>query len=199
MSTQKSKQKLSDRYSSTDKRVNNRELVGYSRGKSTSLMLKILVGVSILIVVALVVVVFLGTSNSKNDIDTKAYNLVVTPDDIDEVLDKENKVQQGAYDVTMNNTWRFENARMASSDAYVQNTPTNRNVVNFIVTRSDNNEKIYESPYIPVGSHIQNIKLDDGTLSAGTYPCVLTYQLVNDEYKVMSTVSINITIVIEND
>jgi hypothetical protein len=76
---------------------------------------------------------------------------------------------------------------------------SNSNTVNFTVTRNDTGATIYTSPYIPVGSSLSNIKLEDEEMGKGTYPCVVTYHLLDGEYKEVSTVKINISVVIEND
>ena len=64
---------------------------------------------------------------------------------------------------------------------------------------SDTGDTIYESPYIPVGSSLEKIKLNDESLSKGTYPCTLTYHLVDEQHIDISTLNISISVVIEND
>lgn len=142
-----------------------------------------------------------GNDSGKDSKDNTAYNLVVTPDNIDEILaeNETNKVAAGTYDVSMNSTWKFENARTASKNASVDNVASNRNTVNFVVTRNDTGAVIYESPYLPVGSSLANIKLNDESLAKGTYPCTVMYRLVDDDYNEISTVNISISVVIEND
>lgn len=127
-------------------------------------------------------------------------NRVVTPDNVDEVLaqmQEDQKITAGQYEVTMNTSWEFEDSSSASSNAYVENSTANTNDVYFDVALSETDETIFESPIIPIGSHLENITLD-ASLSAGEHPCVLTYHLLNDEGESISTLSINLTIVIKN-
>lgn len=191
MSTSKSRQNLSNKYSSS------------SRGKGSSgktrgwlLLAGGLVVVALVAVVVVTAVAGRGGSESGKDI----YNLVVTPDNIEELKAANHAtVAAGSYDVSMNSTWTFANARSASSNAFVQNILTNSNTVKFTVERKDKGNIIYTSPYIPVGSSLSNIKLEDESMGKGTYPCVVTYHLVDSEYRELSTVKINISVVIEND
>jgi hypothetical protein len=48
---------------------------------------------------------------------------------------------------------------------------------------------------IPVGSHLEDITLDK-ELDDGTYDCVVTYTLVDDDQNPISTVRVALTIVI---
>lgn len=99
----------------------------------------------------------------------------------------------------MNSTWTFKNARSASSNAYVENVLSNTNTVKFSLTRNDTNELIYESPYIPVGSSLRNIKLSDESLKSGTYPCTIQYHLVDENYQNVSSVKVSLSVVIKED
>lgn len=144
-----------------------------------------------LIAILAIVLVLVKPAN-----DTATRNTIVTPDNVDEVLADmaaSEKVEQGTYEVTMNTTWEFPTGDSASSNAYVENATTNNNDVYFSVVRSDNGETIFESPTIPVGSHIEDITLDSD-LDAGEYACVLTYHLLDDSGKEKSKLDINLTI-----
>lgn len=151
--------------------------------------------------VTIVAVVFVAAMlKSNGSSDAGSYNLVVTPDNVDELLaENPSKVASGSYDVCMNSTWKFADAASASSNAYVENLLSNRNTVSFVLTRNDNGDTIYESPYIPVGSSLKNIKLSDENLGKGTYPCTVTYHLVDENYKDISTLKLSVNIVIQND
>lgn len=147
--------------------------------------------------VALIAIVAIVLVLVKPAQDT-GHNMVVTPDNVDEVLADmaaSEKVEQGTYEVTMNTTWEFETGDSASSNAYVENATTNNNDVYFSVVRSDNGETIFESPTIPVGSHIESITLDSD-LDAGNYPCLLTYHLLDDNGNETSKLDINLSIVV---
>lgn len=126
-------------------------------------------------------------------------NVVVNEDNVDEVLSQlkdRPKVAPGYYEVTMNTTWNFPNGEEPSSNAYVENAAANTNSVYFDVTLADTGETILASPILPVGSHLDNITLDT-TLSAGTYDCLCTYHLLDDENNSISTLKLTLKIVIE--
>lgn len=146
-----------------------------------------------IIVTALVLIL------TKQSTDSGKRNVVVTPDNVEEVLsDMQNQqVQAGTYEVTMNTTWNFDKGDSASSNAYVENSTANTNDVYFDIVRSDTNETIYKSPIIPLGSHLENITLDT-PLDKGTYDCVLTYYLLDDSQETISKLNISLSIVIEN-
>lgn len=192
MSVMKSQQNLSSRYSGSQGAP--------VRGGSGNNFKTIAVMVITLVCVVGVLIVALG-GNRGEKVDANAYNLVVTPDNIDELkaANKNATLAAGLYDVCMNSTWNFKNARVASSNAYVENILTNTNTVKFSLSRNDTGELIYESPYIPVGSSIRNIKLLDESLKKGTYPCTIRYQLVDENYNNVSSVQVSVSVVIKED
>lgn len=160
-------------------------------------------GKIVLILCILLILVLVGVIAyllmSKDD-EKEKRNVVVTEENVEEIvaqLSEEQKVPMGAYQVTMNPTWKFEDGKAASSNAYVENIETNTNSVYFDVTRSDTEEVIYESPILPVGSHLENIALDKN-LAAGSYDAVVTYHILDESEESISTVRVGITIVINN-
>ena len=198
MSKEKSKQTLSDRYSETTGNTSNNPLQNSgSRHKPL-----IIGGIAVVVAagIAIAAVSLSGHRDKKSDNDSSAYNLVVTPEGNDASSDENvSKAATGTYDVCMNSNWIFSDARSASGNAYVKNLNTNTNTVKFVIKRNDTGDTIYESPYLPVGSSLENIKLADESLSKGTYPCTLTYHLVDEQHIDISTLNISISVVIEND
>ncbi len=125
-------------------------------------------------------------------------NTVVTMDNKDEILaDLNNKVANGMLEVKMNVDWSFKNSSTPSENAYVANKTTNNNTFYFDVVVDATGETVYESPYIPVGSELRNIELT-ADLSAGTYPCTLTYHLIDDNYEDVSSTSVAVTLHVSN-
>ena len=124
-------------------------------------------------------------------------NVVVNEDNIEEILaeqEKEERTPIGSYEVTMNSTWNFESGNSPSDNAYVENAKANINSVYFDVIRTDTEKTIYQSPIIPVGSHLENISLDED-LPDGTYDCLIVYNLLDEEEKeTISTVKLSLTI-----
>ncbi len=169
--------------------------------------LKVVVIACVAVIVVLVVAVTVmaakilnsGSSEAQTQA-TEKRNVVVNDDNVDEVLadlTESEYTAPGYYEVMMNTTWKFSTGSAASSNAYVKNVATNTNDVYFDVTLSDTDELIYSSPLIPLGSYLENITLDKD-LDAGTYDCVCTYHLVDEEQNTLSTLKITLTIVVDN-
>lgn len=190
MSAKKSRQTLKARYSSDS--VSNKTNAVRIFSKP---IIPILV-VSVMIVCIFIIILF--SKDGNNTDDNKTYNLVVTPNNVDELIaDATSKVAEGSYDVCMNSTWKFKDVESASYNAYVENVVSNNYTVYFTLTLNETAAELYKSPYIPVGSSLKNIKLEDESLSKGTYPCTVTYHLVDDNYSEISTLNISVDLVIE--
>ncbi len=133
----------------------------------------------------------------------KPYIGVVTPDNVDDVVTEMQGEQWehtpiGYYEVNMTTEWLFPDSKSVSSDAYVANAKSNQNPVYFTVApATDSSRIIYTSPLLLVGSELNQIKLDE-QLDAGKYDCVLTYHLMDSNDNEMSTVSVSVSITIEN-
>ena len=158
------------------------------------------VGIVILIVVIFVlvgVILYLLMSREPED---KRRNVVVTPDNVEDVIEQmedEDFVDPGYYTVTMNYDWHFATGDAVSSNAYVENALENMNSVYLdVFLAQDEENAIYKSPIIPVGSSLREIKLDT-SLSAGTYDCVAVYHLVDDDQNTISTLRVTVTVIIE--
>lgn len=79
-------------------------------------ILPVIIGIAAVIIVIVGVVIFTQGSSKSKDTSSKQRNIVVNPDNVDEVkkdLDKQ-KVETGTYEVTMNTTWEFEKGDSAS-------------------------------------------------------------------------------------
>ena len=146
----------------------------------------------VLFVVAVLVAIALAAPNRREVV----RNEVVTPENVDEIIaELPERTPPGEYEVKMNTTWVFETGESASSNAYVENSKANTNAVYFDIIRSDTEETIYQSPTLPVGSHLEGITLDTA-LEAGSYPCMLTYYLLDDEGEPISKLNINLDITV---
>lgn len=172
-------------------------------GKKSSVALIVVLSV---IVVGLIVAVVLllnqrgGTGASVSSSETEKRNVVVNEEDIEEVLEQlapDDFVPPGSYEVTMNTTWNFKDGKSPSENAYIENAVSNTNDVYFDVLLAENEERVFASPLIPIGSHIENITLDK-ELEAGTYDCVLIYYLVDEEQNVQGDLRVGLIIDVEN-
>ena len=156
------------------------------------------VGALVIVVLLAAVIYLLATRNQGADDGVVNRNIVVNEENVEQVLqelDEKEAVPPGYYEVTMNSTWRFASGDAPSDNAYVENAETNTNSVYFDVEREDTGEVVYESPILPIGSHIENITLD-GKLADGTYDCVLTYHLLDEENRSVDTLKMSVTLVI---
>ena len=121
----------------------------------------------------------------------------VSPDNVEEVKQKLSQpVTDAYYTTSMTVDWYFDNGKAVSTSSYVENHPVNTRTVYFDVTLEDG-ELIYSSPYLPVGERIEQITLKRD-LDAGDYPAVCTYYLVDDDHKVLTHVSVAVTIHVLN-
>ncbi len=158
---------------------------------------KIAIAICIIVIIVLLgVVLYLLFGRKEEPLNR---NVVVNEDNVEKVLeelDEKESVPVGYYETIMNSTWNFKSGDVPSDNAYVENAESNTNSVYFDLIRTDTEETIYESPILPVGSHLENITLDTD-LPAGTYDCVVTYHLLDEEDKSISTLKVTVTVVIE--
>lgn len=154
--------------------------------------------IAIITILVGVVIYLLAVRPKPQEEETVRRNVVVNEENVEEVLAtlSEQRTPPGSYEVTMNSTWNFENGEAASSNAYVKNAEANTNAVYFDVTLADTGETLYESPILPIGSYLEEITLDT-VLSAGSYDCLITYHLLDENDKSISTVKLTLTIIIE--
>ena len=118
----------------------------------------------------------------------------VDEDNADNVMEEmSEKVEEGMFECMMTTTWAFADGASESPNAYVANVESNRYTLYFDVYENTTNELLYSSPLLPVGSDIDNIKLDK-ELPAGDYDAVVMYTLVNEDNKEVSSVGFNIII-----
>lgn len=99
-------------------------------------------------------------------------------------------VDEGSYRVNMNNDWVFQGG---SSNAYVRNHPNNTRTVYFDVFLADTKELVYSSPYLPVGGSVQGFALD-AALDPGVFKGIVTYHLVDDDHREVSTLSVTVAL-----
>lgn len=158
---------------------------------------KALIATGVIVILVLVgVIIYLLTRPEPKPVDDKGIRgTVVTEDNMDKLRDE--PVEAGYYECSMNVDWNFKDSASPSYDAYVANVETNTNTVYFDLTLADTDELVYSSPYIPLGEKLTDIQLDT-KLKAGDYPAVATYYLVDEDKNVLSNVSIGLTLHIEN-
>lgn len=174
---------------------NKKTDINKKKGKKGGNPLLIVCALIIIILLAVIIVLLLN----KRD-DKPKRNVVVNEDNAEDVAEElfdQEVVKPGTYEVKMNSTWNFQDGTSSSDNAYVENVPANTNDVYFDVQLSDTEEIIYESPVIPRGSHLEEITLEKD-LEAGTYDCVLTYHLIDEDQNTISTLTMGLKIVVAN-
>ena len=103
-------------------------------------------------------------------------NVVVTEENAEEVaaqMAEEDYTEPGYYTVNMNSVY---------FDLFVA---------------GDEEEPIYSSPVIPVGSFLENIALEK-PLEKGTHDCVVVYHLVDDDQETLSTLRVTVKVIVES-
>lgn len=167
-----------------------------NRKKSSNNRMKIIVIILIiLLAVALGFIIYILTKTDEaGEPDTGGRGTVVTEDNADTINISQEPVEDGMYETSMTIDWHFEGTR--SEDAYVANVENNTRTVYFDLNIAETGEKVYSSPYIPVGSELSGLTLEK-ELAPGTYDTILVYHLVDDDNKELSTLSVALTIYVE--
>ena len=159
----------------------------------------IIILVIIILVMAAIIAYLLMSREPEKEEERR--NVVLTPDNVEEMIqqmEEEEYVAPGYYTVTMNFDWHFAAGDAVSEDAYVENAVENTNSVYLdLFLAEDEENAIYKSPVIPVGSSLEDIALDT-PLSAGTYDCVAVYHLVDDDQNTISTLRVTVTVTVDN-
>ena len=159
------------------------------------LILVALIGV----IVVLVMLLTRGEKTAEQE-NNSPRAVVVHEDTVEEQVERiiqQPPVEPGYYQASMTLDWVFPDGASASSNALVRNEANNTNDVYFDLLLRDSQETIYESPVIPLGSYLDNIKLDKD-LDAGTYRCVIVYHLLDENQNTVSTLNMGLTITVEN-
>lgn len=177
-----------------------------SQNKKSPVLLVLVVALVVIcallgVIVYLLVAAKDSDEGSGKEAEKPKYN-IITADNVEEVVkemeqEAEQTVPVGAYEVSMNTEWLFPDGESPSTNAFVENSTANTNTVYFTIALADNSEEdIYRSPYMEVGSQYSDITLDT-PLDAGTYKSIITYHLVDDEFNDLSSVSMYMTIIVE--
>lgn len=123
--------------------------------------------------------------------------IISSEEDVAAIAENQEQDEPIYYDVTMNGTWDFANGKAGSDNAYVENADTNENPVEFEVVRTDTGDTVYKSPILEVGAHMEKSDIVlDADLPGGTYPCRLTYYLLNDEHERIDDQEVTLTLTI---
>lgn len=181
---------------------------GAEKQKGNPILTALLVGMVVVIALLGAAVGLLLTREQTPDrtVEEEAplgRSVVVNEENVEQVVEDLSSMEPtplGYYEVSMNFTWNFPDGASPSTNAYVENVPRNANPVYFdVLLAEDESVALYESPILPLGSHINTgevVLLRD--LDAGTYPCVIVYHLLNGNQKTVSTLRMTMDVVVEN-
>jgi hypothetical protein len=107
------------------------------------------------------------------------------------------KVAEGMFETHMNTNWEFPDGKSASSNAVMGNSASNQYPFWFTVTLDDTKEIVYTSSLLPLGTQLEEIKLEK-ELKKGTYPAAVTIHMVDEKgVEVESNMGFNITLVVK--
>lgn len=172
------------------KRVRSKNKAGKKNGK-------VVVIACIVIIVVLVAIIVLLLQKKEEP----KRNVVVNEENAEEVVAQmaaTEYTEPGYYTVNMATKWHFSKGDAVSEDARVDNVAINTNSVYFdVFLKDDEEEPVYSSPVIPVGSYLENIALEK-ILGAGNYDCVMIYHLVDEEQETISTLRVAFQIIVES-
>lgn len=119
---------------------------------------------------------------------------IVDDDNAGDIMDEmDEKVSKGMFECKMTTSWTFDDGKSESPNAYVANVENNLYTFYFDVYNEANNELLYSSPMLPVGTELKNFKLDK-ELAAGEYDAVVMYTMVDENLEEVSSVGFKVTI-----
>jgi hypothetical protein len=143
---------------------------------------KIIIGIVVIVVLLAVIVVlliFLLRNKQQPEEERSSIRTITSADDAESIMeDMQEQVRKGMFECKMSMKWTFPDGKSSSTDAYVANSEANTYPIYFDVYINED-ELIYSSPVIPVGSNIAGFALDK-ELPAGNYEATVMYTLVED-------------------
>ncbi|MCL2108547.1 MAG: hypothetical protein FWH20_04285 [Oscillospiraceae bacterium] len=153
--------------------------------------------VALAVIVPTVIAVMLALGDKNEEIlrpeiptEHNGRAIVAAPENIDELLaGMESQSEDTHYKTQMTVEWEFERWNRPSTTAYVENSVDNSRTVYFDVALSEGGDVVYSSPYLERGAKVQGFALDK-KLSAGEYPAIVTYYLVDDDYIYITELSV---------
>ena len=174
---------------------------GGAKKNNRVLIAVILLGVIVIGVLVGVIVMLLNRPEPETEPEDRPMRAtVINEDNVEEEIQRmmeEDYVAPGYYEVTQTMDWVFPDGTTPSTNAYVENAESNTNAVYFDVMLQGTDEIIYSSPILPVGSYLGEFALDTD-LDPGVYDCTLTYHLVDDNQRSISTLNLALTVTVQN-
>lgn len=171
------------------------------KGGRRSLIIGIIAILVVLIGVIVFLVIKLTTQNQAVVEEPEEKKSVILPENVDEVMsewmEEPDTYKPQYFTVVQNSIWTFADGNSPSADAYVENDRDNETAYYFDVVVDSTGELVYSSPVLELGAKIEGFKLDK-PLDAGNYNCTMTYHLVDENQKELTTATVGVTINVLN-
>jgi hypothetical protein len=175
-------------------------------GKLQTKHIVLILGTLVIIASAVVAAYVLTRPNDTDNFSSIDPNItpigrieVINESNVTELIEEvRENVAKGRFSTHMNTTWRFPDGSSPSSNAVMGNSARNNYPMWFEVRLQENNELIFTSPVLPLGTQIEEIVLDR-VLSKGTYPAALSIHMIDDDGEIVQgNMGFSISLVIQN-
>ena len=135
------------------------------------------------------------TAAVSSDESGKKRDTVVNKKNVDTVAEgmEKEKSKPTSYEAVMNTEWKLADDGMTVTNAYVENSYGNSNAVWFDVALDDD-EPLYTSSVIPVGSKVTDIKFER-PVPDGRHKATVTYHLIDKSGEPAGIVKAGVTLV----
>jgi len=97
------------------------------------------------------------------------------------------------FTTSMHTNWVFPNGAEPITDAVVGNSERNETTMYFDVVLHETGERVFSSPFIPVGASLEGFELDV-ELPPGDHRARATFFLVCDDFEYLTHVNITVTL-----
>lgn len=170
----------------------------HPKGKTSSVLVVAIVLLVAVLVVLVGVLIYLSQKPSERvaEGDAGSSGIVITEDTRDAGQQVNDRVAAGMIAVKMTPVWYFSDGA-SEGNCYVANSKANDKPLQITVRLADSEEVILDAGPIPVGSCIENFKLDKD-LPAGTYDAIVTHTQLDENGDKYNSVQTQISIEIQN-
>jgi hypothetical protein len=108
------------------------------------------------------------------------------------------QIDRGMFETYYSQTWRFPDGSSPASSFLMGNSANNRYPYYFTLTLTGDDEPVFTSGLIPLGTQLGEIVLDRD-LDAGTYSAVANIHMIDEDgAEVPTNMGFEITLVIDN-
>lgn len=168
-----------------------------TKTKNSPVLITTVVVLAVALVAVIGVLVYLSRKPAETVADHNGSSaIIVTEDTRDSTQQMTDRVAAGMIAVKMTPVWIFPDGASAGN-GYVANSKANDKPLQITVSLADTGEELLNAGPIPVGSCIENFKLDK-ELEKGTYSVIVTYTQLDEDGEKYNSVQTEISIEIKN-